>query len=132
MNWEPFASHPNLSDEVNSNIIESEILGGADLNEWHDNNKMLHVITRNTHYRIKKYGAKYLIQGNAKYCPLDRVCRINGSTWGGSMLKMDYIGIGMQMEFVPMEGPTEGDGARGHRITTSIVEQVYETDVDED
>lgn len=24
---------------------------------------------------------------------------INGSTWGGSMLKLDYIGVGMHMEF---------------------------------
>lgn len=26
-------------------------------------------------------------------------CNIHGSTWGGSMLKMNYIGVGMHLEF---------------------------------
>ena len=34
------------------------------------------------------------------YMPPDSEVRINGCTFGGSMLKMGYLGVGMHMEFV--------------------------------
>lgn len=42
--------------------------------------------------------------------------KINGSTWGGSMLKMDYIGVDMYLEF--------HDRVEPHWITTSRIESI--------
>jgi hypothetical protein len=40
-----------------------------------------------------------LVSGHPKYCPDPVPVRIEGSTWGGSMLKARIIGRGMQLEF---------------------------------
>jgi hypothetical protein len=40
-----------------------------------------------------------MISGHPQFCPLPVQVTIAGSTWGGSMLKMRFIGRGMQMEF---------------------------------
>lgn len=94
-----FVPHDNLSDVINLNIMQSEKDGG----EWLKNVKIgqtIAVQTKNTLYRIQKVGNdNYLISGHAKYCPTFIKCNIAGSTWGGSMLKMKFIGIGMCLEF---------------------------------
>ncbi len=41
---------------------------------------------------------------------------ISGSTWGGSMLKLSYLGIGMFMEF--------GINGKGPPITTSEIQSI--------
>jgi len=40
------------------------------------------------------------ISGHPEFCPDPSEVWINGSTWGGSMLKMNYVGHGMHLEFV--------------------------------
>src|SRR6266568_7307209 len=57
-------------------------------------------------------GGHALISGHPNYCPEPVPVRIAGSTWGGSMLKLRYIGRGMHLEFCH---PTN------HTITTSRV-----------
>ncbi len=42
--------------------------------------------------------------------------KINGSTWGGSMLKVGYIGVDMYLEFHYSGNP--------YRITTSSIESI--------
>lgn len=64
------------------------------------------VQTQNTKYRIERRAEdEWLISGHAKYCPAPVKCCISGSTWGGSMLKVGFIGIGMHLEFVIPEFP---------------------------
>jgi hypothetical protein len=40
-----------------------------------------------------------MISGHPLYCPQPVPVTITGSTWGGSMLKVRYIGRGMHLEF---------------------------------
>jgi hypothetical protein len=90
--------HPNLSDKINRNIRESELTGGI---MWKDlpTGARAEVQTKNTLYKLEKREEGTYIEGHAKYCPTPTKCVIQGSTWGGSMLKMGWIGIGMHLEF---------------------------------
>lgn len=94
-----FRPHPNLSDEVNRNIVQSEIEGGVRLEDLQPGSR-LQVTTRNTRYQLLVLiGNMALITGHSLYCPRPVLVRIHGSTWGGSMLKVRFIGRGMCMEF---------------------------------
>jgi hypothetical protein len=91
-------NHPNLSNEINSNIAKTEILGGLALSDLKAGG-IVEVKTRNTTYRIEKRADGYYISGNARFCPTPIKANIHGSTWGGSMLKIDFIGYEMRLEF---------------------------------
>ena len=94
-----FMPHPNLSDEVNRNIAESEIEGGVYLESLFEGT-ILDVRTQHRWYTIVNYGrGRALIWGHPEYCPDPVAVRIEGSTWGGSMLKVRFIGRGMHLEF---------------------------------
>jgi hypothetical protein len=95
----PFMPHPNFSDEVNRNIVQSEIEGGVCLDDLSEGVR-LEVETQNRWYTILiGGGGKELIWGHPQYCPDPVPVRIAGSTWGGSMLKLRFIGRGMRLEF---------------------------------
>ena len=95
----PFMPHPNFSDEVNRNIVQSEIEGGVYLDELSEG-AILEVETQNHWYTIVVRGrGRELISGHPQYCPQPIPVRIEGSTWGGSMLKLRFIGRGMRLEF---------------------------------
>lgn len=110
--------HPNLSDEINENLAQSERDGGVSLKSLCKGDEV-QMITANSTYTIKKTGPEdYLISGNNRYCPQPTPCKIHGSTWGGSMLKIGFIGIGMHLEF----------STKDHRrITTSTIATVAVT-----
>jgi hypothetical protein len=57
---------------------------------------MLRVHTQNTCYEIvvSRGGSVYL-SGHPLYCPQPVLVTIAGSTWGGSMLKVRFIGRGI-------------------------------------
>jgi hypothetical protein len=130
-------SHPNLSDDINRKLTQSEIEGGIWLTMPEESatiayreakekgnvlavGKTLLVQTKNTLYRIEKRGEKdFWISGHPKYCPEPREANIHGSTWGGSMLKMGWVGRGMRLEFnlEPWDG---------HTITTSEIQEITE------
>lgn len=60
----------------------------------------LHIQTQNTLYRLRRdTEGDWSIMGHLKYCPVWTKVTVAGSTWGGSMLKMKFIGRGMHMEF---------------------------------
>ena len=95
----PFEPHPSLSDEVNGNIVQSEIEGGVWLDEL-PQGSVLEVETQNHWYTIViRERGQELISGHPQYCPDPVPVRIEGSTWGGSMLKLRFIGRGMYLEF---------------------------------
>jgi len=95
----PFMPHPNFSDEVNRNIVQSEIEGGVCLDDLSEGVR-LEVETQNHWYTILIGDrGKELIWGHPHYCPEPVAVRIAGSTWSGSMLKLRFIGRGMHLEF---------------------------------
>jgi len=114
-----FTPHPNLSDEVNGNIVQSESEGGVNLDNLSDG-EVLEVETENRWYTIvvAKRG-KDLICGHPRYCPEPVAVRIEGSTWGGSMLKRRFVGRGMRLE---VQHPTY------RRIVTSRIVEVRARD----
>lgn len=109
--------HPNLTPEVNRNIAQSEIEGGVFLDKL-PVGSVLHVRTMNTSYTIEKREDGNYISGHPKYCPEPTRAAINGSTWGGSMIKIGFIGRGMFLEFHTVK--------HAGRITTSQIQDITE------
>jgi len=94
-----FLGLANFSDEINRRIIQSEIEGGIHLNDLPDG-AALEITTENRSYTIVHQGkGRALISGHPKFCPQPVLVSIHGSSWGGSMLKLAYIGRGMHLEF---------------------------------
>ena len=106
-------AHPNLSDAINANIQAMQAAGGVWVLEHPEYvnaeikaepvlpiGSIISVQTKNTRYILRKTGVEsFNIQGHPKYCPTPTTCNIHGSTWGGSMLRVGWIGRGMHMEF---------------------------------
>src|SRR5690349_2382926 len=95
------AGHPNLSDSINRAIGNSLIAGGATPSKLVG--KGYKVTTQSRQYTLirqldKKNKPFWTIEGHPKYCPQATRCNIHGSTFGGSMLKVDFIGRGMHLE----------------------------------
>ena len=85
-----FRSHPNLSDEVNRNIVQSEIEGGVFLNDLPPAT-VLEIQTQHHCYQLVLLDDKsVLISGHPEFCPEPIKVAIAGSTWGGSMLKRRF------------------------------------------
>jgi hypothetical protein len=113
-----FRPHPNLSHEVNRNIVKSEIEGGVQLEDLQPGSR-LQVTTRNTRYQLfVLIGNMVLITGHSLYCPRPVLVRIHGSTWGGSMLKVRFIGRSMCLEFAHPQYQTP--------ILTSPIQEIRE------
>ena len=108
-----------LPDYVfDSYAAQSEIEGGA----WIKKIPIgisLAVETEHHVYEINKTGdGEFLISGHPEHCPKPERCRINGSTWGGSTLKMDFIGRNMFLEYTRLS-----DNAV---MTTAKILEIYE------
>ena len=94
-----FQPHANLSDDINHNIVQSEVEGGVHLRDVPPGT-ILEVQTQNRAYKILYKGwDQALISGHPVFCPEPVPVTIHGSTWGGSMLKSRFIGRGMRLEF---------------------------------
>jgi hypothetical protein len=114
-----FLGLANFSDEVNRRIIQSEIEGGVHLEDLPDGSA-LEVKTENRAYVLVIQGpGKALISGHPKFCPHPVLVSIHGSSWGGSMLKVAFIGRGMHLEFQHPEYQT---------ITTSRILDIRTSD----
>ena len=109
--------HENFSDEVNAAHDKSEINGGAHLDKLAVGKKLL-VQTKHTQYTIERREDGLYISGSEKYCAVPTLCRIPGSNFGGSMLRMKFIGRGMYMEY--------HTDAHPKRIVTSEIQEVTE------
>ena len=91
--------HRNLSDRINSNIIQSEIEGGVHMGDLEPGDVLV-VETRNHSYRLVNHGqGRALISGHPEFCPDPVLVTVEGSNWGGSLLKSSFIGRGMCLEF---------------------------------
>ncbi len=113
-----FRPHPNLSDEVNRNILQSEIEGGVFLGDLPPST-VLQIHTQHHCYTMLPLGGgSALISGHPQYCPEPILVVIAGSTWGGSMLKRRFVGRGMRLEFHHPEYRTP--------IITSPIQEIRE------
>ncbi len=113
----PVVPHPNLADEVNRNICRSEIEGGVFLDDLNAG-AVLEIETENRVYRIEnRANGRILISGHPKFCPGPVLVKLAGSTWGGSMLRLGFIGRGMRLEF---RHPVFGV------VLTSRIEEIHE------
>jgi len=120
---------PNLSAEINRAIQTSEREVGVWLGDIPPSHE-LRVQTRNTLYELKtspKGG--WLIRGNVKWCPDWSQVRVHGSTFGGSMIKLGFVGKDMNMEF-----SLAGEAKLGQEppwtaiLTTSKIVDIWEVD----
>ena len=94
-----FMPHPNLSDEVNGNIVRSEIEGGVSLGDLPPST-VLEIQTQHHRYTAVFLGeSQALISGHPEFCPVPTKVQIHGSTWGGPMIMTRYLGRGMHLEF---------------------------------
>ena len=94
-----FDPHPNLADEVNRGIIQSEIEGGVFLTDLPPST-VLEIQTMHHCYKaVLLGGSEALLSGHPEFCPEPVQVAISGSTGGGSMLKLQFVGRGMHLEF---------------------------------
>lgn len=109
----PPAVHPGLSQKINDNILSSVIAGGADITKRVGQGYK--VTTKYTIYTLVHVGPQawdYQLTASERtpgswkgrtvtYLddPTGVKVNIHGSTWGGSMLKIHFIGRGMYLEF---------------------------------
>ena len=94
-----FRPHANLSDEVNRNIVQSEIEGGVFLEDLLPSTVLQIRTLHHCYTAILLGNSQALISGHPEYCPRPVPVAIAGSTWGGSMLKVRFVGRGMHLEF---------------------------------
>jgi hypothetical protein len=96
---ELFRPHANLGDEINHNIVQSEIEGGVFLSQLPPRT-ILQIYTQHHCYTAVFLGDNQaLIWGHPEFCPQPVAVAIAGSTWGGTMLKVRFVGRGMRLEF---------------------------------
>lgn len=123
MAHEPFKPSPNLSPAINQAIIDSELQGGATLDKLAVG-RCLKIQTRNSLYTLAHVGPdQWTLQGHPYYCPEPVRVIPQGSTWGGSMIKVGFVGIGMLLQVVLMK--------RDMFLTTSLVQSVTEEAIPE-
>lgn len=90
--------HPNIDPRLNKLITEQEKRGGIDLTKLAVGTTV-EARTKNSSYFIEVLGnGDYKIRGG-KHFPTTTVMGISGSTWGGSMIKLNWLAIGMHIEF---------------------------------
>jgi hypothetical protein len=64
-----FMPHPGFSDNVNRNIVSSEIEGGICLDQVSDGTALKIETEHHWYTIVKRSGGEALISGHAKYCP---------------------------------------------------------------
>jgi len=109
-NLPQFASDADVGDSVGSLVPRQCTLDGfteaaacaegIDIREAEPLVPIL-VSTRNSRYRIipLRWGDSHVLVEGGQFFPDPTEVRLDGSTFGGSFLKMHWIGVGMHLEF---------------------------------
>src|SRR5690606_20089029 len=84
----------SFSREIARGIVKSEVDGGVYLSHLRGGEAIV-VETVNRFYRsgVREDAAAY-ISGHPVFCPDPTQVSIRGSSWGGSMLKVAFVGRG--------------------------------------
>ena len=114
-----FRPHPNLAAEVNRSIVRSEIEGGVFLNDLPPSTILEIQTMHHCYTAVLLGGSEALLSGHPEFCPEPVQVAISGSTFGGSMLKLQYVGRGMHLEFRHPQYPTP--------IITSPIQEIRDT-----
>jgi hypothetical protein len=94
-NWDVLR---RIGDIERRHIIQSEIEGGVFLQDL-PQHTVLKIQTSNRCYTAEVLGPEeVLISGHPRYCPEPVQVGIVGSSWGGALLKMGFVGRGMHLE----------------------------------
>jgi len=94
----------NLHPEIQKRIDEQKRLGGVKLDDLKPGTK-IEAQTLNTLYKIEVLeNGKFMVDGGSYFAAPTEV-NIGGSTWGGSIIKIKWIGIYMHIE---ISHPTVG------------------------
>ena len=96
---EMFRPHANLCDQINRNIVQSEIEGGVFLHDLQPRTVLLIQTQHHCYAAVFLGDNRVLLWGHPKFCPRPVSVSIVGSTWGGTMLKSRFVGRGMRLEF---------------------------------
>ena len=94
-----FTPHPNLADDVNHAIVQSEDRRRSLSPRSSAFHRSRHPNLHHCYTAVLLGGSDALISGHPEFCPDPVQVAIAGSTWGGSMLKLQYVGRGMHLEF---------------------------------
>ena len=92
------AQFPNLDEEIAKKIIQSEVEGGIKVENL-PVGKTLKIVTQHHVYSLEHRTDGYYVSGHPEFCPDPERAVIAGSTFGGSMLKVGFVGRGMFLEF---------------------------------
>lgn len=105
-----------MLDERIQKLIDEQ-KDGIDVRSLKPGTKVF-VNTKNSEYIIETTSKPgYVKAQGGRYFPEVQECYFNGSTWGGSMLKLGWIGRGMHLEFSLEDGRTlTTTGVRKARI----------------
>ena len=91
---------PHWSDQVNANIVQSEVEGGVYLRNLSPGT-VLEIETVDWICTLTYCGENEAwVSGHPEFCPEPVRVFVAGSTWGGSMLKQYFIGRGMHLELL--------------------------------
>lgn len=93
-----FGALRGLAAEIRERIVRSEVEGGLRLTGLKNGSRVL-VQTVNRLYELHIRNGQTWISGHPEFCPRPVPVNVRGSSWGGSMLKVEYLGRGMHMEF---------------------------------
>lgn len=109
-------NNSNLSAEILACLNQSEQDGGL---VWKDIPVGTTVVakTRNSVYLIEKREDGDFAYVSGGFFTEPEKVRLNGSTWGGSMIKVGFIGVGMYIEFVR-------DSAEKPMVTTTAIREL--------
>src|SRR5260370_11235769 len=94
-----FTPHPNLSNEVNGGIVQSEIDGGVFLKDLPPSTVLQIQTMHHCYTAVLLGGSDALISGHPEFCPYPVQVAIAGSALGGSMLKVQVVGRGIPLRF---------------------------------
>jgi hypothetical protein len=94
-----FRPHANLCDQINHNIVQSEIDGGVFLSDLKPRTILFIQTQHHVYTAVVLKDNQALLWGHPTFCPRPVPVSIAGSTWGGSMLKSRFVGRGMRLEF---------------------------------
>jgi hypothetical protein len=111
-----FMPHPNLSNDLNGKLVQSEIEGGVFLQDLPPSTVLTIQTMHHCYTAVFLGGSQALISGHPEFCPVPVPVAIAGSTWGGSVLKVRFVGRGMHLEFHHPEYPTP--------IVTSRIQEI--------
>lgn len=115
---ELFSPHPNLSDDVNRKIVQSEVEGGVFLSSLQPRTVLQIQTCHHCYTAVLMRDNMVLLWGHPEICPRPVAVSISGSTWGGTMLKTRFLGRGMRLEFHHPAYRTP--------IVTSPIKEIYE------